>query len=210
MAHTPGVLVELLCETDFVAKNEDFLTLADNIATLVHSTGAADREAVLNLSLGSGETVSEAIEKMAGVIGEKIELGRTAKHTGDTAVYMHRRASDLPPVIGVLVEFDGSAEAAKGIAQQIAAMRPRYLTRDEVPADVVATEKRIAEETAKEEGKPEAALPKIVEGRVNSFFKDNVLLEQASVLDSKKSVKQVLDEAGTTVTSFTRFEIGAE
>mgnify|MGYP003348404967 FL=1 len=113
------------------------------------------------------------------------------------------------PVIGVLVEFDGEADVAKGIAQQIAAMRPQFLTRDEVPADVVANERRIAEEAAKEEGKPEAALPKIVEGRVNAFYKDNVLLEQQSVLDSKKNVKQVLDEAGTTVTAFTRFEIGA-
>lgn len=209
VAHQSGVLVELLCETDFVAKNEDFITLADNIATLVHSTGSADREVVLNLKLDSGETVGEAVEKMAAVIGEKIELGRTGMHTGETAVYMHRRASDLPPVIGVLVEFEGSADVAKGIAQQIAAMRPQFLTRDEVPADVVANERRIAEEAAKEEGKPEAALPKIVEGRVNAFYKDNVLLEQQSVTDSKKNVKQVLDEAGTKVTAFTRFEIGA-
>lgn len=209
VAHESGALIELLCETDFVAKNEDFLSLALNIANVVKSSGSSDREAVLNLKLDDGASISEAIEKMASVIGEKIELGRTALHVGDTAVYLHRRASDLPPVIGVLVEFEGSADAAKGIAQQIAAMRPQYLTREEVPADVVATEKHIAEETAKEEGKPEAALPKIVEGRVNSFFKDNVLLEQTSVLDNKKSVKQVLDEAKTTVTSFTRFEIGA-
>ncbi len=209
VAHEAGSLVELLCETDFVAKNEDFLALATNVAKLVKSSGSADREVVLNLKLDSGATVGEEIEKMASVIGEKIELGRTAHHVGDTAVYLHRRASDLPPVIGVLVEFTGSADVAKGVAQQIAAMRPTYLTREEVPADVVAHEARIAEETAKEEGKPEAALPKIVEGRVNSYFKDNVLLEQASVLDNKKSVKQILDEAGTTVTSFTRFEIGA-
>ena len=208
VAHHEGVLVELLCETDFVAKNEDFVSLADNIAKLVKSSGAADREAVLNLSL-DGSTVGQEVEKMAGVIGEKIELGRTALHNGETAVYLHRRASDLPPVIGVLVEFEGSADAAKAVAQQIAAMRPQYLTREEVPADVVANERHIAEETAKEEGKPEAALPKIIEGRVNAFFKDYVLLEQSSVLDPKKNVKQVLDEAGTKVTSFTRFEIGA-
>ncbi len=209
VAHESGALIELLCETDFVAKNEDFVKLATEIASLVKSTGSADRDVVLNLNLANGKTIGEEIELMAGVIGEKIELGRTAIHHGETAVYLHRRASDLPPVIGVLVEFVGSADAAKGIAQQIAAMRPGYLTREEVPADVVAQEKHIAEETAKEEGKPEAALPKIVEGRVNSFFKDNVLLEQTSVLDSKKTVKQILDEAGTTVTSFTRFEIGA-
>ncbi len=91
---------------------------------------------------------------------------------------------------------------------QIAAMRPKYLTRDEVPAEVVETERRVAEQTAKEEGKPEAALPKIIEGRVNAFFKDFVLLEQASVQDQKKTVEQVLEETGLTVTKFARFEVG--
>jgi elongation factor Ts len=120
---------------------------------------------------------------------------------------MHRRSADLPPAVGVLVSYSGSEEAARAAAMQIAAMRPSYLTRDEVPADVVENEKHIALETAKEEGKPEGALPKIVEGRVNGFFKDNCLLEQSSVIDNKKSVKQVLEEAGTTVTRFTRIEI---
>jgi len=91
---------------------------------------------------------------------------------------------------------------------QIAAMRPTYVSQDEVPADVVENERRIAEATAKEEGKPEAALPKIVEGRLQGFFKDAVLLDQPSVLDSKKSVGQVLKDAGTTVTAFARFEVG--
>jgi elongation factor Ts len=120
---------------------------------------------------------------------------------------MHRRSADLPPAVGVLVSYSGSEEAARAAAMQIAAMRPSYLTREEVPADVVENEKHIAMETAKEEGKPEAALPKIVEGRVNGFFKDNCLLEQSSVIDNKKSVKQVLEEAGTSITSFTRIEI---
>jgi elongation factor Ts len=120
---------------------------------------------------------------------------------------MHRRSADLPPAVGVLVSYSGSEEAARAAAMQIAAMRPTYLTREEVPADVVENEKHIASETAKEEGKPEAALPKIVEGRVNGFFKDSCLLEQSSVIDNKKSVKQVLEEAGTSITSFTRIEI---
>jgi elongation factor Ts len=120
---------------------------------------------------------------------------------------MHRRSADLPPAVGVLVSYSGSEDAARSAAMQIAAMRPTYLTREEVPADVVENEKHIALETAKEEGKPEAALPKIVEGRVNGFFKDNCLLEQSSVIDNKKSVKQVLEEAGTSITSFTRIEI---
>ena len=208
VANDGGVLVELLCETDFVAKSADFQALADEIAGLVRASGNADRDAVLALTLASGNTVAAEIENLAGVIGEKIELGRVVAHAGTVAVYMHRRAADLPAAVGVLVAYEGNEDAARGAAMQIAAMRPSYLVREDVPADVVENERRIAEETAKEEGKPEAALPKITEGRVNGFFKENVLLEQASVTDNKKSVKQVLDEAGTTVTAFTRFEIG--
>jgi elongation factor Ts len=110
----------------------------------------------------------------------------------------------------VLVEFSGADLAsARGAAMQIAAMRPVYVSRDEVPEDVVATERRIAEATAREEGKREQALARIVEGRLNGFFKDNVLLEQASVQDSKKTVQQLLKDAGVTVTRFARFEVGA-
>jgi elongation factor Ts len=124
-------------------------------------------------------------------------------------VYLHRRASDLPPQVGVLVEYEGEDEtAARGAAMQIAAMRPQYVTRDEVPADIVADERRIAEATAREEGKPDAALPRIIEGRLNGFFKDVVLLEQASVHENKRTMKQVLDDAGVGVTRFARFEVG--
>jgi elongation factor Ts len=207
VAQNAGVLVELLCETDFVAKSEDFIKLGDEIAAVVKSAGAQDSAAAAALQLSNGKTVESAVADMAVVIGEKIELGRVANHDGDVAVYMHRRAADLPPAVGVLVSYSGSEETARATAMQIAAMRPTYLTRDEVPADVVENEKHIALETAKEEGKPEAALEKIVEGRVNGFFKDSCLLEQSSVIDSKKSVKQVLDEAGTSITRFTRIEI---
>ena len=208
VANNGGVLVELLCETDFVAKSPDFQALASEVAALVATSGVASREAALDLALSNGNTVAAEIENRAGVIGEKLELGRVATHEGDVTVYLHRRASDLPPAVGVLVTYTGNEEVARGVAMQIAAMRPTYLTREDVPADVVENEKRIAEATAKEEGKPEAALPKIVEGRVNGFFKDNVLLEQSSVVDNKKSVKQILDEAGTTISRFTHFEIG--
>jgi elongation factor Ts len=208
ISHEAGVLVELLCETDFVAKSDDFLKLGQDIAAAVKAAGAKDKAAAGELKLASGETIVAAIEKMAGIIGEKLELGRVANHDGDVAVYLHRRSNDLPPAVGVLVNYAGNEDVARSVAMQIAAMRPSYLTRDEVPASVVETEKHIAHETAKEEGKPEAAISKIVEGRVNSFFKDNVLLEQSSVQDNKKSVKQILDEASTTVTGFTHFEIG--
>ena len=104
---------------------------------------------------------------------------------------MHKRPLTCPPQVGVLVAFEGNEDTARPIGMQIAAMRPEYLTRDDVPADVVANERRIAEATAREEGKPEGALPRIIEGRVNGFFKEHVLLEQASVQDSKKTVKSL-------------------
>jgi elongation factor Ts len=123
---------------------------------------------------------------------------------------MHRRSSDLPHAIGVLVGYEGDdAAAARGAAQQIAAMRPQYVSRDDVPAEQVAKEREIAEATAREEGKPEQALPRIIEGRLNGYFKDVVLLEQPAVQDSKKTVQALLDDAGITVTRFARFEVGA-
>jgi elongation factor Ts len=204
-----GALVELNSETDFVAKSEGFIELAEEIVAAAEQAKAADAESLMGVTTAKGRTVAEAVEAVAAVIGEKIELGRVAYFEGNATAYMHRRSSDLPPAVGVLVGFEGdNEEVARGAAMQIAAMRPQYVTREDVPADLVAKEREIAEATAREEGKPEAALPKIVEGRLNGFFKDVVLLEQPSVQDSKKSVKAVLDEAGVTVTRFERFEVG--
>ena len=208
-----SALVELKCETDFVAKNADFQALAARIAGHVAAGGSADRETLLTETLPDGTTVADAVTAMAATIGEKIELGRVARLDGDTVAYLHKRATDLPAQVGVLVAYTGdadtAAEAARGAAMQVAAMRPTYLTRDDVPADVVENERRIAESTAREEGKPEQALPKIVEGRLNGFYKDAVLLEQPAVQDSKKTVKALLDGAGATLTGFVRFEVGA-
>ncbi len=202
-----GALIELASETDFVAKNDEFQSLAAQIVETV-AANATDVETALAAPLGDG-TVSDAIQAMSAKIGEKIELRRVAKYDGNTATYLHRRSADLPPAIGVLVQFQGDdAEVARAAAMQIASLKARFVTREEVPADVVETERRIAEATAREEGKPEAALPKIVEGRVNGFYKDAVLVEQSSVLDSKKTVGKVLAEAGVTVTAFSRFEVG--
>lgn len=203
-----SAVVELKCETDFVAKGDEFVATAQRIADAAASARATDAEALKAVSLGD-KTVGEVVDDLAVSIGEKIELGRVAFFEGDVTVYMHKRAADLPPAVGVLVEYAGDEGAAKGAAMQIAAMRPRYLTRDEVPADVVAKEREIAEATSREEGKPEQAIAKITEGRLNGFYKDVVLLEQPSVTESKKSVKAVLDEAGTTLTRFARFEVGS-
>ena len=209
VAAAEGALVELNCETDFVAKNEEFIQLANDIVAVAAAHKSGDRDALLATQMADGKSVQENVDALAATIGEKLELGRVVVFDGTVASYMHRRASDLPPAIGVIVEFDGDdVETARGAAMQIASLRAQYLTRDDVPADVVANERRIAEDIAREEGKPEQALPKIVEGRVNGFFKDVVLLDQAYVRDNKKTVKQVLDEAGVTLKRFARFEVG--
>ena len=208
VAHAPGVLVELKCETDFVAKGDDFVAAAQRIADAASEAKPADVEALKAVSLGD-QTVGEVVEGLAISIGEKIELGQYVHFDGPVVAYMHKRAADLPPAVGVLVEYDGDADAARGAAMQIAAMRPKYLTREEVPADIVAHERDIAEKTSREEGKPEQAIAKITEGRLNGFFKDVVLLEQPSVTENKKTVKAVLDASGTTLKRFARFEVGA-
>ncbi|EHR49656.1 translation elongation factor Ts [Saccharomonospora marina XMU15] len=205
-----GVLIELNSETDFVAKNEEFVQLADRIVEAAKQVRPADVEQ-LKLAEVDGKTVNELIQELSAKIGEKLELRRVAVFDGKVSTYLHRRGAGLPPAVGVLVEYTGDdADAARNAALQVAALKPRYLTRDDVPADAVENERRIAEQTAREENKPEQALPKIVEGKVNAFFKDVVLLEQPSVTDSKKTVKALLDEAGVTVTRFVRFEVGQQ
>ncbi len=205
-----GVIIELNCETDFVAKNDEFVALADRIVAAVKEAGAADLESTKALQV-DGKSVDQAVQDLAAKIGEKLELRRVENLDGQVATYLHRRASGLPPAVGVLVQYTGSdEEAARGAAMQIAALKPKYLDRDQVPADTVENEQRIAEETAKSEGKPEQALPKIIEGRLNGFYKDQVLLEQPAVQDNKKSVKNLLDEAEVAVTRFVRFEVGQD
>jgi elongation factor Ts len=213
VAHSGGALLELNCETDFVAKNADFVALAQKLVEHVDSTRPSDVAALSASTLGDGRAVSEVIDAESARIGEKIVINRFAVLDGTVAVYLHRKDPQLPPQVAVAVEYTGkSAEAgaadARGVAMQVAAMRPKWLSRDEVPAEVVESERRIAEQTAREEGKPEQAMSKIIEGRVGSFFKDFVLLEQPSVTDQKKTVKKILDEAGITVTRFVRFEVG--
>jgi elongation factor Ts len=212
VAAKDGALVELNSETDFVAKNAEFQSVADQIVAAAASSKATDVDALKAAKI-DGTTVEQTIADLSAKIGEKLELRRAAYFDGTVETYLHKRAADLPPAVGVLVEYTGSdpqtsAAAAHAVALQVAALKAKYLTRDEVPEEIVANERRIAEETAKEEGKPELALPKIVEGRLNGFYKDVVLLDQPSVSDSKKTVKALLDEAGVTVTRFVRFEVG--
>jgi elongation factor Ts len=207
-----GVLVELNCETDFVAKTDVFQQVASDIAAAALAAGAADRLAVLGLEVRPGQTTQELIEEAGASLKEKLELGRYARFEGGYVTsYLHKSDPGLPPTLGVLVQLEGGgAEIAQEIAFQVAAMRPQYVTREQVPDDVVAGERRIAEQVTRDEGKPEQAIPKIVEGRVNAFLKDIVLTEQMSVREEnkKKTVKQLLTEQGASVTEFARFQIG--
>ena len=205
-----GVLVEVNSETDFVAKNQAFISLADRVLAAAVASAASDVDGLLAADT-DGVTVAEAVDGVAATIGEKLVVRRIARLAGEhVEVYLHKVNKDLPPQVGVLVSTDAKgASVAHDVATHIAAFSPTYLTREDVPADLVADERRIAEETARNEGKPEAALPKIVEGRVNGFFKENVLVDQAYARDPKKTVVQVLAEAGGTVTGFARFRVGA-
>jgi elongation factor Ts len=206
-----GTLLELACETDFVAKSDRFQQVAAELLAHVVATGPAEVPALLASTFPtSGKTVQEFVDEANATLGEKIELRRTASFEGGyVAVYLHKTSPDLPAQVGVLVQLDKQdAQTAKNVAQHIAAFAPTYLSRDEVPVEVVEKERRLAEETSREEGKPEAALPKIIEGRVNGFFKENVVLEQAFAKDPKKTVAKVLEEAGATLQAFARFRVG--
>ena len=205
-----GYLIELACETDFVAKADKFIALADKVADAVVAAGAETVEAAVAAAV-DGKTVGDLINDEAAIMGEKVELRKVAV-VKDAAVdaYLHRTSKDLPPQVGVLLAYSGAdAETAHDVAVHIAAFSPSVLKREDVSAETVETERRIAEETARNEGKPEAALAKIVEGRVNGFFKENVLLEQDFAKDNKLSVGKVLDNAGLTVSTFVRFRVGA-
>ena len=205
-----GTLVEVNCETDFVAKGERFIALADQILAQAVALEATDADTVIGSTLADGRTVQALLEEGNAATGEKLVVRRVARVTGEHVVaYLHRTSKDLPPQIGVLVATTGGDESvAHDVAMHVAAFSPTVLSREDVPADTVDNERRIAEATAREEGKPEAALPRIIEGRVNGYFKENVLLEQAFAKDQKKSVAQVLKEAGAEATGFARFRVG--
>lgn len=205
-----GVLLELNCETDFVAKTDVFQAVAEQIASIALQHRPADRLALLALEIRPGTTVQQHIDEASASLKEKLELGRYALLEGGyIATYLHKSDPALPPTVGVLVQLDKpSAEAGKDVAHQVAAMRPQYVTRDQVPSDVVEKERAIMEQITRDEGKPEQAIGKIVEGRLNAFFKDIVLTEQPFVREPKKTIKQILAEQGVTVRAFARFQVG--
>ena len=209
-AETTAVMLELNCETDFVAKGDRFQAVAEELVSHLFASKQADLSAFVASNLPSGKSVQAAIDEANAKLGEKVELRRIAVIDGSAnALYLHRTSPDLPPQVGVLVALDkANPEVGKDVAQHIAAFAPQYLNREEIPADVIENERRISEETARNEGKPDAAIAKIVEGRVTGFVKEVALLEQAFAKDQKKSVKQVASEGGVNLTKFYRFRVG--
>ena len=205
-----ATMIELACETDFVAKGERFGALADAVLAAVAASGADSVETAAAASAGE-QTVDQVIVDEAAVLGEKIELRRVALVAGENhAIYLHKTSKDLPPQVGVVVGYTGEdAETARSIAQHIAFANPEYLTRDDVPAEKADAERKIVEEISRGEGKPEAALPKIIEGRLTGFFKQVALMEQDYAKDNKQSVSRVVAAAGLTITGFARFKVGA-
>ncbi len=204
-----GVMLELNCETDFVAKGERFIALGDELVDHLQSAKSADVESFLASTMANGKTVQVVLDEGNAAMGEKIEVRNVAVIEGPVGLYLHKTSPDLPPQVGVLVALAKEAvEVGKDVAQHIAAFAPRFVNREDVPADLIETERRLAEETARAEGKPEASLSKIIEGRVTGFVKEVSLIEQAFAKDAKKTVKQILDEAGTAVKAFHRFRVG--
>jgi len=204
-----GALLELNCETDFVAKTPAFQELAATVTAIALEANVSDVDTLLAVEV-DGKSVQTLLDEANVVMGEKVVVGRVAIfNNGPVFVYLHKSDPALPPTVGVLVELDkNDPELARDVAQQIAAMGPRYVTRDEVPADVLETERRIAETTAREEGKPDAAIGKIVEGRVGAFYKDFVLVDQPWVRENKQTIGQLLASKGVTVQRFARFKVG--
>ena len=207
---TVGVLVEVNSETDFVAKNQKFIDFSNEVLAAAVASKAADLDALLAAPMGEG-TVKDRLDAFAAIIGEKLQIGRIVRVEGENVdLYLHQTNPDLPPQVGVFVVTDAAGKSvAHDIAMHVAAYMPAYLDRDSVPADVLDKERATLEKITLEEGKPANIVPKIVQGRLNAFFKDNCLVDQAFARDPSKSVGQVLKEAGATVTNFVRVHVGA-
>lgn len=207
---TVGVLVEVNSETDFVAKNQKFIDFSNEVLAAAVASGAADLDALLAAPMGEG-TVKDRLDAFAAIIGEKLQVGRIVRVEGENVdLYLHQTNPDLPPQVGVFVVTDAAGKSvAHDIAMHVAAYMPAYLDRDSVPADVLEKERATLEKITLEEGKPANIVPKIVEGRLNAFYKDNCLVDQAFARDPSKSVAQVLKEAGAKVTNFVRVHVGA-
>lgn len=207
---TATTMIELACETDFVAKSDKFVALGNVVLQALADSGAETLEAALAVN-SDGKTIATIIDDEAAILGEKVELRRVVRIPGDRfSVYLHRTNKDLPPQVGVVLSYTGDdAETARSIAQHVSFADPQYLSREDIPAADVENERRIVEEISRGEGKPEAALPRIVEGRVNAYVKQVALLEQDYARDNKLTISKVVSDAKIDVTGFARFKVGA-
>ena len=200
---TTGALIELNCETDFVAKNDDFLAFGKSLAELIAAQNPADVAALSALTL-DGETIEARRSKLIGKIGENMTIRRFKRFAGD-----HKLVSYLHGTrIGVMVEFTGDEVAAKDVAMHIAAMKPVALSSSQVPADLIEKERSIASQKAAESGKPAEIIAKMVEGSVQKYLKEVSLFDQVFVKNDKQTVEQMLKGANTTVHGFTMYVVG--
>jgi len=204
-----GAIVEVNCETDFVARNDDFQTFADRVAERVLAERPADLDALKDLTYEDDATIEDELVALTGKIGEKLAVRRfdlLESAEGRILSYIHPGSK-----LGVLVDVAGDGdveEAGRDVAMQIAALDPIAVSREEVPEAVKEEERDVAREAALNEGKPEHVIDQIVDGKLERFFEDHVLLEQAFVKDSSISVQEMLDDAGLTVQTFTRYALG--
>ncbi|KLU11192.1 MULTISPECIES: translation elongation factor Ts [unclassified Kocuria] len=206
-----GYLVEVNSETDFVAKSAPFVEFGNKVLEAAVAADANSLEELMEAQ-ADGKAVSELVTETGALLGEKVVVRRLARVEGENvAVYLHKTSKDLPAQVGVLLAASGAQadQVAHDVAVHIAAMSPTFLSEEDVPAATVESEKRVAEETARAEGKPEKILPNIINGRLKGYYKDVVLLDQDFAKDSKKTVGKVLEEAGATATAFARFRVGA-
>ncbi|ATU20794.1 translation elongation factor Ts [Bifidobacterium choerinum] len=204
-----GYAVELNSETDFVAKTPKFVDFSNTVLADAVKADANSIDDVLNAPSADGDVKTD-IEEAAALFGEHVKVGQFAKITGPRVeIYAHKKSAEMPPSIVAMIATDeAGAAVAHEAALQISAMGARWLTREDVPEDVVESERRVATEKSLAEGKPEKIVPKIVEGRLNAFFKENVLLEQAYVKEPSKTIGDLFKEVGGQALAFARLEVG--
>ncbi len=204
-----GILVEVNCETDFVARNEEFATFADEMAALILRERPVDLDALKALDFKDDRTVGEALIDLIGKIGEKLDIRRfqtLASDEGQVISYIHPGAR-----LGVLIDLRGNGHLAatgRDVAMQVAALNPIATHREEVPPEVQEKELEIGREAARNQGKPEHLIDRIATGKLNRYFKDHVLVEQPFVKDASRTVKQMLQQAQADVRTFVRFALG--
>lgn len=204
-----GYAVELNSETDFVAKTPKFVDFADTVLAAAVKADANGIDDVL-AAPSDDSTVKESVEEAAALFGEHVKIGQFAKIEGPRVeIYAHKKSAEMPPSIVAMIATDeAGAAVAHEAALQISAMGAQWLSREDVPEDIVESERRVATEKSLAEGKPEKIVPKIVEGRLNAFFKENVLLEQAYVKDPSKTIGDLFKEVGGKALAFARLEVG--